>query len=114
MANSAPIWFPTVFPDKCDGCAKTGKPRCVEYCPNNVFSFQNEKAYVTEPLNCVNGCRSCESLCHQKAISFPNSTNTSRQAENKKEMLWKTTCEKCGKKYWTNRQSKVCMDCEKR
>jgi uncharacterized OB-fold protein len=29
-------------------------------------------------------------------------------------MLWKTTCEKCGKKYWTNRQSKVCMDCEKR
>jgi len=48
-------WFPTIVSDKCDGCMKTGKPRCIEFCPNGVFLFQEEKAVVAYPTKCGNG-----------------------------------------------------------
>ncbi|MEM1539637.1 MAG: hypothetical protein QXW82_07625 [Candidatus Bathyarchaeia archaeon] len=32
MARACTPWYPTVFPEKCDGCAPFDKPRCVEYC----------------------------------------------------------------------------------
>jgi len=44
-------WFPIIFSDKCDGCAKIGKPRCVEFCPNGVFMFQDGKAVVAYQLS---------------------------------------------------------------
>ncbi len=106
-------WFPTVFSDKCDGCVGTGKPRCIEYCPNRVFTFLEGKAVVAYPTKCVKGCSACAPLCHKKAIVFP-SRNASYPPvkEEDKGMIWKTTCEVCGKHYWTNRKINVCYDCE--
>ncbi|HTY73968.1 MAG TPA: hypothetical protein VMD05_00190 [Candidatus Nanoarchaeia archaeon] len=112
-------WFPTIYSDKCDGCAKTGKPRCVEFCSNGVFELVNEKAVVAYPAKCGAGiktfhCSACAPLCHKKAIVFPSSNTSLGQArEQDKGMVRETKCRACGKKYWTNREKDICFDCDK-
>jgi len=113
-------WFPTIYSDKCDGCAKTGKPRCIEFCPHNVFTFKDGKAEVTNPANCGGGsysvlCSACAPLCPKKAIVFPSmfSSTYQPQGEESKNMLRKIKCEVCGKTYWTNSSRNVCFDCGK-
>jgi len=32
----------------------------------------------------------------------------------KKSLLRKVTCPGCGREYWTNRDTDICFDCEKR
>ncbi|MEM4704032.1 MAG: ferredoxin family protein [Candidatus Bathyarchaeia archaeon] len=112
-AHPSGAWYPTVFPDKCDGCATLGKPRCVEFCPNGVFSIVNDKVVVAFPHKCVDGCTACEPVCHKKAISFPRRTTAFAKLEDEdKGLLRRTVCENCGKTFWTNRDVDVCMDCE--
>ncbi len=112
-------WFPTIFEDKCDGCVKTGKSRCVEFCPNGVFTFQDGKAVVAYPTKCGGGCSTlrcsaCAPLCHKKAISFPTrNASFSQIMREKKDSFRKTTCKVCGKKYTTDRLGDICFDCEK-
>jgi NAD-dependent dihydropyrimidine dehydrogenase PreA subunit len=112
-------WFPIILDEKCDGCAKTGKPRCIEFCPNGVFDYRNRKAVVAYPIKCGNGCSTihcsaCAPLCHNRAISFPTKNAMYQQeAKNKKDLLRKTKCQVCGKLFWTNREPDVCFDCEK-
>jgi len=114
MTNMSGAWYPTIFPEKCDGCAKYGAPKCIEYCPNGVFALGEGKAVVANPHKCVNGCTACEPLCHKKAISFPKRASTFTSVTLKsKDLLRKTVCVKCGKEFWTNRESDICMDCEK-
>jgi NAD-dependent dihydropyrimidine dehydrogenase PreA subunit len=119
MSYSDP-WFPTIHFEKCDGCAKTGKPRCIEFCPNGVFELKDGKAVVAHPEKCGVGCSTghctaCAPLCHKRAIVFPSSAtaNCCNAKAADKDMLRKTTCEVCGKHYWTNMKSNVCFDCEK-
>ena len=118
LANFEGSWFPTIFSDKCDGCAKTGKPRCAEFCPNEVFTFQNGKAVVSYPAKCGGGCSTlrcsaCAPLCHNRAISFPaRNAMYSNLTQDNKDMIRKTKCKVCGKQYWTNRENDVCYDCE--
>ena len=71
MSDSNRTWFPMIFSEKCDGCVQFGRPRCVEYCQNSVFTFHDGKAVVAHPHKCVNGCAACEPICQKKAISFP-------------------------------------------
>jgi len=107
-----------IFADKCDGCAKTGKPRCVEFCPNGVFEFKDGKAIVAHPVKCGGSCAAlhcsvCAPLCHKKAIVFPSrNTSFGQVKEDDKGMIRKTACRVCGKQYWTNREIDVCYDCE--
>ncbi|NWG11289.1 hypothetical protein HXY33_06045 [Candidatus Bathyarchaeota archaeon] len=113
MADACGTWYPTIFPEKCDGCIKFGKPRCVEFCPNGVLEFQDGKVVVAYPYKCVNGCTACEPLCHKKAISFPKRASTfTFAASEDKGLLRKTVCIRCGKSFWTNREVDICMDCE--
>ena len=49
LARACTPWYPTIFPEKCDGCAPYGKPRCLEYCTNGVFAFIDGKAVVANP-----------------------------------------------------------------
>jgi NAD-dependent dihydropyrimidine dehydrogenase PreA subunit len=115
MIESNGPWFPIIFSDKCDGCAKTGNPRCVEYCSNDVFAFQGGKAVVLHPEKCLSGCSACESVCHAKAIQFPRRTssfNVNARGPDREDMIRKTVCPKCKKTYWTNRKTDVCFDCE--
>jgi NAD-dependent dihydropyrimidine dehydrogenase PreA subunit len=60
-------WFPTIDPDRCTGCGV-----CVEFCHQEVFSMDGERATVSKPYGCIVGCTGCESRCESKAISFPN------------------------------------------
>jgi len=113
MAKASTPWYPTIFPEKCDGCAPYGKPRCVEYCSNDVFAFKDGKAIVANPHKCVNGCTACEPICHKKAISFPKPDFASTPIKSgDKGLLRKTTCKKCGKVFWTNRNIDLCFECE--
>ncbi|MEM2968996.1 MAG: hypothetical protein QXJ40_02190 [Candidatus Bathyarchaeia archaeon] len=114
MYNSEGPWFPIIYSDKCDGCAKTGKPRCIEFCANKVFEMRDGKAIVAQPLKCISGCTACEPVCPKKAISFPRRMATFSPAKSEnKGLLRKAVCPKCGKTYWTNRESDICLDCEK-
>ncbi|MEM3442323.1 MAG: hypothetical protein QW667_06430 [Candidatus Bathyarchaeia archaeon] len=113
MAKACTPWYPTIFPEKCDGCARFGRPRCVEYCPNEVFAFKDGKAVVANPHKCVYGCTACEPLCHKKAISFPKpQAGFSPTKTEKKSLLRKTVCKSCGKVFWTNMDKDFCFECE--
>jgi len=71
VASSAAVWYPTIFPDKCDGCEDLEKPYCIEFCPHGVFALKDGKALVVNPHKCIYGCIACERLCPSKAIAFP-------------------------------------------
>ena len=62
-------WCPTVDESKCIGCGM-----CVTSCGRKVYDFDKEKnkPVVARPLNCMVGCTTCQVLCLQDAISFPN------------------------------------------
>ena len=118
MFSSDGPWFPIIYQDKCDGCTKTGKPRCVEFCPNGVFELKDGEAIVANPAKCGGGCSiircsACAPLCHKKAIIFPQRNSSNLPVTwDKKDLIRKTTCRVCGKNYWTNRDEDVCFDCE--
>ncbi len=111
-------WFPMIISEKCDGCAKTGHPRCVEFCPNDVFELQEGKAVAVNPANCgknvsASHCSACAPLCHSRAIVFPSKTEIHSEMKDDNKLIRKTTCKACGKQHWTNRKTDVCFDCEK-
>lgn len=113
MVQPFTVWYPTILPEKCDGCISLENPRCVEFCPNKVFEIRDGKAVVAQPHKCISGCTACEPLCHKKAISFPTrSTLYSKAVRDDKDLLRKTTCRVCGKQYWTNSERDICFDCE--
>jgi len=107
------VWFPTVFPDRCDGCEGREAPRCIKFCPNKVFELRGGKAIVTHPYQCVYRCTACEPICPKKAISFPMRETAFTTAKPKdKGLLHKVTCVKCRKVFLTNMDVDTCMDCE--
>jgi len=109
------VWYPTIFPDKCDGCIHFDSARCVDFCPHNVFEIRDGKAIVINPQNCVYGCIACAMMCPGKAIVFPQrSSQTVATKVRDKGLLWKVKCKECGKVFWTNREVNICMDCEGR
>ena len=74
MTSQCSPWYPTVFPDRCDGCKGREAPRCVEFCPNDVLAVSekyNTKGYhppyAKNPDACV-GCRLCSLICPDFAI----------------------------------------------
>ncbi|MEM2912689.1 MAG: hypothetical protein QW146_09325 [Candidatus Bathyarchaeia archaeon] len=112
MAKSAAVWYPTVFPDKCNGCEDLEAPQCIQFCPHGVFGLKDSKAVVVNPHKCVYGCIACERICPKKAIAFPQRIATMPKIPKDKGLLHKVVCKKCGKTFWTNREVEVCMDCE--
>ncbi len=70
-------WSPKIDYDKCITCGK-----CVDYCPNNVFGFQEENGkkitVVQNPDACVVFCRGCEEICPAGAITHPSGKETQK------------------------------------
>ncbi len=113
MADGCAVWYPTIFPDRCDGCKKLEATRCIQFCPNEVFEIREGKVVVAHPYKCVYGCTACEPVCPKKAISFPKRETASIGVKSRdKGLLRKIVCIKCGKTFWTNREVDICMDCE--
>ncbi|MBS7648586.1 MAG: hypothetical protein QXK89_08730 [Candidatus Bathyarchaeia archaeon] len=107
------IWYPTIFPDKCDGCAGFDAPKCVEFCPHNVYGILDGKAVVINPHNCVYACVACESICPRKAIAFPKRITMGQREQRDKFLLKKVKCRNCGKIFWTNEETDLCFNCRK-
>jgi CDP-4-dehydro-6-deoxyglucose reductase len=61
-------WNPSVNPEACIGCGT-----CVTGCSRLVYRFDYDelKAVVADPLNCMVGCTTCANTCPTNAISFP-------------------------------------------
>lgn len=68
IAREAIDWHPTVDEDVCIGCGT-----CVTGCSRLVYRFDYDqmKAVVFDPLNCMVGCTTCANTCPTNAISFP-------------------------------------------
>jgi NAD-dependent dihydropyrimidine dehydrogenase PreA subunit len=77
-------WGPTIDYNKCVSCGK-----CVEFCHQNVFEFE-EKNGQKRPVvkrfnNCVVFCKGCDDICPAKAISHPNEEETQQAIDKQKE-----------------------------
>jgi NAD-dependent dihydropyrimidine dehydrogenase PreA subunit len=61
---------------------------CVTSCGRSVFDYdwENKKAVVARPLQCMVGCTSCEVWCVFNAISFPDK-NYIREVIKKRGVL---------------------------
>jgi len=105
-------WYPVIYPDRCDGCQGSDKPKCVEFCPHDVFHVRDNKVVVANPQNCVEGCVACMQLCPRKAIDFPSHKSYRRSEKAWTEGLRKAVCKKCGKAFWTNEDKDLCWECE--
>lgn len=58
-------WFPSI-----DARCKKECMICINFCPKRVFSKENGSTVVSKPDNCVTGCKSCEKICPENAITF--------------------------------------------
>ncbi len=69
-------WNPEVNEKKCIGCGM-----CVTTCGRGVFKFdyENRKAKVVNPNNCMVACQTCANLCPAGAISFAKEGETTRE-----------------------------------
>ncbi|MEM2569440.1 MAG: hypothetical protein QXT67_05830 [Candidatus Bathyarchaeia archaeon] len=107
------VWYPTVFPDKCDGCAGFDAPKCIRFCPHNVYGVLNGKAVVVNPQNCIYSCIACEHVCPRKAIVFPMRMSIKQAAQKDKGLLKRVKCIRCGKIFCTNEEIVLCFNCRK-
>ncbi len=60
-------WYPTVDRETCIGCTL-----CYTTCGRGVYTMQDNRAVVANPLNCMVGCSTCATVCPVQAISFPD------------------------------------------
>lgn len=61
MSNS---WYPVIDREKCTECNA-----CVDFCSHGVFAIKSGRPVVVNPENCVQGCKGCQPVCTQGAIS---------------------------------------------
>jgi len=66
-------WYPTVDQATCIGCML-----CYATCGRGVYTMQDNKAVVANPLSCMVGCSTCATVCPVQAISFPD-----------RDLIWK-------------------------
>ncbi len=78
--------------DKCIGCGK-----CSAVCPHRVFSLNNGKAELTNPLACME-CGACQLNCPTDAITVESGVGCAGamiRAALKREKLDSANCS-CG------------------
>ncbi|RZN50549.1 ferredoxin family protein [archaeon] len=59
-------WYPIIDMVRCTKCLE-----CVNFCPHDVFTVENDRPIVEHPENCVEFCRGCQrGACEYEAILF--------------------------------------------
>jgi len=61
-----PAWYPVIDQPLCIDCGK-----CFKFCLFGVYTFDNKKLKVVNPLACKNNCPACGRNCPTSAIIFP-------------------------------------------
>ena len=56
--------IPIIDPEKCTGCKE-----CVEVCPTQAISIENDKAVINKDI--CEECGECAHTCPEKAITIP-------------------------------------------
>ncbi|MCW4047676.1 MAG: ferredoxin family protein [Candidatus Bathyarchaeota archaeon] len=78
-------WAPKIDYDKCITCGK-----CVDYCQNSVFAFEEKegkrRTVVKNPDSCVVFCWGCEAVCPADAITHPSEEKTEKIIEKLKKL----------------------------
>jgi len=71
--RSSFVWNPTIDESKCTNCGL-----CLLSCGAGVFAFSKSsgKYLVLHPRNCSVGCTTCEKVCPEEAIAFPEDSAT--------------------------------------
>lgn len=67
-------WYPVIDYKKCVGCLA-----CANFCQHGVYSVENGLPVVSNRKGCVDGCRGCEPVCPNSAI-----THVRKKLPNKK------------------------------
>lgn len=80
-------WYPTIDYSKCIGCMA-----CIHKCKHGVYAVVDGKPKITAQENCVVGCTNCQSLCKNKAISFPPKSYL-HELTKRKEFNHRFSCE---------------------
>lgn len=63
---NVPAWYPVIDQPLCIDCGK-----CFKFCLFGVYTFENKKLTVVNPLACKNNCPACGRNCPTSAIIFP-------------------------------------------
>ena len=70
-------WAPKIDYEKCVTCGK-----CVDYCHNYVFEFEEKdgekRTVVRNPNACAVFCQGCEDICPAEAITHPSEKETKK------------------------------------
>ncbi len=56
------MFLPKIEEEKCKQCGE-----CIDICPANVLTNEDNKTFVSNPGDCL-GCESCVSVCPEEAI----------------------------------------------
>lgn len=63
-------WYPVIDYSLCTECGT-----CSSFCPHGVYDRKKSPTpAVVNPLNCIDHCHGCESMCPSGAISYVGDT----------------------------------------
>ena len=71
-------WFPVIDYGKCIGCLA-----CVSFCKSGVYSAKAGRPAVSKPEACPKGCRGCEPVCPQGAITHAGKSGANKGCKSK-------------------------------
>ena len=81
------FFAPQIDPIRCNGC-----DACLQICPHDVFTLEQEPAAFVISVDACTGCRLCADVCDQDALSII----TGGKFEQSRIALDSATCRACG------------------
>ncbi len=84
------LFAPEIDPGGCNGC-----DACLQICPHDVFTLEEEPAAFVIRVDACTGCRLCADVCDQDALSI-TAGGTFKQS---RLALQNRTCPACGVRF---------------
>ncbi|MGB5252506.1 MAG: 4Fe-4S binding protein [Sedimenticolaceae bacterium] len=86
-AGDLVFFAPRIDPVRCNGC-----DACLQICPHDVFTLQQEPAALVIRVDACSGCRLCADVCDQAALSI----TAGGIFKQSRLALYSGTCRACG------------------